>query len=465
LLPALARLHDRRALPASSVILGAALDPMDDASYRRWAAEALTRHADAQDAASWCDTRVFYQPLPAAKPGTPDDGFASLARRIAELESSRGLPGNRIFYLALPPAAVGPTIEKLAAAGLVTSSGWTRVVLEKPFGFDLESAEALERLVARYLRDDQVYRIDHFLGKETVQNLFAMRFANAVFESMWSRDRVDSIQITAAEELGVEGRAGYYDGVGAVRDMLQNHVLQILALVTMDAPAGMSADSIRYEKAKAIRAIRALRPEDVVLGQYGRGHVGDADVPAYRQEPGIPPDSRTDTFAAARLELDTWRWKGVPIYVRTGKRLARKLTRVSVFFHEPPVDLFSPAGGSPSIPANVLEIGIQPDEGMSLSFQVKVPGDSFELATETLRFGYAQAFGPQLADAYEPLLYDVVQGDQTHFVSSDAVMAGWRLWTPVLRWRLPVHAYPAGSWGPPQADALLARDGRTWRNY
>ncbi len=457
LLPALARLHCHGALPAESAVLGAALPrELDDAAYRRWGREALGR-AGIDAGAGWHEDRLFYQSLGG---GRPDD-YRVLARRIAEIEAARGLPGNRVFYLALPPAAVPGTLQGLAAAGLTKGPGWTRIVAEKPFGFDLDSARTLDERLHEHFVEEQIYRIDHYLGKETVQNLLAFRFANGIFESLWNRDRVDNVQITVSEELGVEGRAGYYDGVGAVRDMMQNHLLQLLALVTMEVPVGFNPAAVRYEKTKALTSIAPIRPEHLVLGQYGRGTIDGAAVPAYRDEPGIAAGSRTPTFAAVRLELESWRWKGVPFYLRTGKRLARKLSRISIVFRDPPVHLFGPLSGH-TMPPNVFDLTIQPDEGMSLSFQVKAPGQAFDLVGQRLDFGYARAFGP-IADAYETLLYDVVEGDQTYFVSSEAIDVGWRLYTPLLRQELPVHEYAAGSWGPDASAALLARDGRSWR--
>jgi glucose-6-phosphate 1-dehydrogenase len=369
--------------------------------------------------------------------------------------------GNRVFYIALPPSAFAPTIEGLGAAGLDQSSGgWSRLVVEKPFGRDVASAKALDEVVHRWFDESQVYRIDHYLGKETVQNLLVFRFANAIFESLWNRDHVDSVEITIAEDIGIEGRAGYYESAGLVRDILQNHGIQLLSLVAMGVPARMDAESIRAEKVKAVRSITPLRRDDLVFGQYGRGTVRGEAVPAYREEKGVAPDSNTETFAAMRVRVDNWRWQGVPFYLRAGKRLGRRLTEVVVNFRRPPVWMFEPMGHC-ELHSNTLRLTIQPNEGFELLFDVKVPGKPVTLERLPLDFFYKQKFSA-LPEAYQTLLLDVVEGDQTLFVHADEVEAAWRLFDPILDGTVPVLPYDAGSWGPPEAHALVERAGHLW---
>jgi glucose-6-phosphate 1-dehydrogenase len=391
--------------------------------------------------------------------GTADD-FRALAKEIEALERKHALPGNRVFYLALPPQVYPNTIAGLGRAGLNRSRGWTRLVVEKPFGRDLATARDLNRLVHSHFEESQVYRIDHYLGKETVQNLLAFRFANPIFETLWNRDRVDNMQITMAEDLGIEERAGYYEQAGAMRDMVQNHLSQLLCLVAMEIPTTFEADAIRDEKVKVMKSVAPIKVSDLVVGQYDRGRIDGREVVGYRQEPRVAPDSRVETFVALKLEIANWRWQGVPFYLRTGKRLARRVTRIIVSFRCAPVSVFRPSECC-NIHCNTIVITIQPDEGFDLHFEVKNPGQPITLQTQKLHFRYAEAFGP-LADGYETLLLDVVMGDQTLFVRSDWVEASWRLYTPVLENPPQVHSYGAGSWGPAAADRLLEKDGRQW---
>jgi glucose-6-phosphate 1-dehydrogenase len=454
LLPALYHLAARGLLHEHTDIVAAARSKdHDDESYRALALEALKNSGVDADAAArqWCEKRVFFQSIG----GATTEDFQSLGKRIVDLEHAKGRPSNRVLYLALPPQSFPSTISSLGASGLNKSGGWTRLVIEKPFGHDLASSRELNNLLHQHFDESQVYRIDHYLGKETVQNLLVFRFANPVFETLWNRDRVADVQITVAEEVGVEGRAAYYDAAGAVRDIVQNHLTQLLTLVAMEVPGELDADQIRNEKVKVFRAMRPITVNDVVYGQYASGTIDGRTVPEYRQEPGVPPHSSTETFVALRLEVANWRWHGVPFYLRAGKRMARRLTQIVVTFREPPVSLFPGLEDPHAITPNALVIAIQPDEGFDLRFEVKAPGQAIELRSQRLQFRYAEAFEP-LPDAYETLLLDVIRGDQTLFVRSDEVEAAWKLYTPILENRPPVTFYSAGTWGPPEADRLLA---------
>lgn len=451
LLPALYRLATRGQFGNRNRILGVARkSELNDSTFRVLAREALTAAGVAADELEghWCDECLYYQPIGQST----EQDYRVLAARIVELEKAHGLPSNRVFYLALSPNAFPTTITRLAETGLNRSPGWTRLVIEKPFGRDLESAQELNQLLHRHFNESQVYRIDHYLGKETVQNLLAFRFANALFEPLWNRDRIDSVEITVAETLGVEKRADYYEKAGALRDMVQNHLTQLLTLTAMEVPAAFDADAIRNEKVKVLRSIAPIRPEGVVLGQYGPGKVNGKEVPGYQKEPGVAPDTQTETFVCLRLEVANWRWQGVPFYLRTGKRLPRRVSRIAVNFRCPPVTFFQPFH-SCTIHSNALVITLQPDEGFDLHFEVKAPGQPISLQTQRLHFRYEEAFAP-LPDGYETLLLDVLAGDQTLFVRDDEVEASWRLYTPLLELRRPVHPYAAGSWGPTEADYL-----------
>jgi glucose-6-phosphate 1-dehydrogenase len=458
LLPALYRLMVQDALSERTRMLGVARSTdIDDRGFRVSARAALGNVAEGEQAGRGYDTRLFYQTIGR---GEPED-FQALAGRITALEQEAGLPGNRVFYLALPPETLPGIVGGLGQAGLSRGPGWTRLVVEKPFGRDLASAQELNRAIHRYFDESQVYRIDHYLGKETVQNLLVFRFSNPIFETLWNRDQVDHVEITVAEDVGLEGRVAYYAQAGALRDIVQNHLTQLLTLIGMDVPGTFGADAIRNEKVKVLRAIAPLRPSDVVFGQYTRGTVAGREVPGFRDEPAVAPDSATETFVALRVTVATWRWNGVPFYLRTGKRLPHRSTKIVIAFRCPPVSIFSPFDDPCTIHPNTLIITIQPDEGFDLSFEVKEPGQPVTLQPQRLHFRYAEAFGP-LADAYETLLLDVLVGDQTLFVRADEVEASWSLYTPILEHRPPVHPYPAGTWGPPAADQLLAGQGYQW---
>lgn len=452
LIPALYQLLRRREFQDAVEVLAVATRELSDEEYRSLAVEALDR-SGVEDARAWAERHLHYQSV--------RDGFEALRTRIEDIEETEGLGGNRAFYLAIPPTVFDDTVEGLGKSGALSGGGWTRVVVEKPFGSDLDSSRHLNHVLHNWLDENQIYRIDHYLAKETVQNLMALRFANPIFESSWSRDRIDSVQITVAEDFGIGTRAGYFDRAGIVRDIVQNHALQILTLVAMEPPVKATSEAIRDEKVKVLRAMYPAHPHNVVRGQYAAGVVAGEDAAAYLDEVGIDNRSTTETYVALQLEIDNWRWKGVPFFVRTGKRLERRVTQVSVVFKEPPVALFSVLGPCQMHP-NVFDIRLQPQEGFALSFEMKVPGEGYDLHTQRLRFNYDEEFG-ELPGAYVTLLADVMTGDQTLFVRSDEVEEAWRVVAPVLDPGTEPDLYPAGSWGPDRADQLLARSGRHWQ--
>jgi glucose-6-phosphate 1-dehydrogenase len=459
LIPSLYRLITEDDIGKRTTLLGVATRESDDAGYRAIVAQALTDAGLASDRlATWCEESVFYHRL-----GRDAEAYSDLRRRIESIEQAKNLPGNRAFYLALPPSVFPPAISGLGSVGLNEGAGWTRLVVEKPFGTDLTSARRLNELVHRHFAESQVYRIDHYLGKETVQNLLNFRFANPMFESLWNRDRVEHVEITVSESLGIEGRAGYYEQAGALRDMVQNHLTQLLSLVAMEPPNSFGAEQVRNEKVKVVEAIAPMDPTNIVVGQYGPGSIDGRPVPGYRDEEGVAEDSPTPTFIGIRAFVDTWRWEGVPFFLRTGKRLPKRLTQIAVTFRRPAICFFHGVRDECLVLPNVLLITLQPDEGFTLAFNVKAPNRQFQLDAQSLSFNYDQAYR-ELPSAYQTLLLDVMEGDQTLFVRADEVEASWALYDPILDRHPEPHRYEAGTWGPAALDQGVALGGNAWMN-
>lgn len=401
--------------------------------------------------------------------------YRQLGECLKQVDETRGTQGNRIFYLAIPPAVFSVVADNLKKAGLITphatGKNWTRIVIEKPFGRDLHSAQVLNKDLLHDFKEEQVYRIDHYLGKETVQNILVFRFGNGFFEPIWNRNYVDNVQITVAEELGIDRRGGYYETAGALRDMVQSHMLQLVTLTAMEPPVSLAADSIHDEKVKILRAVDPLSPEDiardVIRGQYGPGWVGGQEVKGYRSEADVAADSATETYVALKLQIDSWRWAGVPFFLRTGKRLPKRETEIAITFKRPPLGLFAHLDAG-SMDANVLAMHIQPDEGMSVRFNAKVPGQGIQIQPVHMEFLYGSSFVRQSADAYERLLLDVMLGDSTLFTRRDEVEAEWSIITPILdAWRNQAAPdfpnYEAGAWGPDAAVHLAEHSGCQWR--
>ncbi|WP_026370943.1 glucose-6-phosphate dehydrogenase [Kallotenue papyrolyticum] len=467
LVPALWALNEAQQLPPGFSIVGIGRRPMSDDDLRQQVRAVLAEESRADTAMLDAFLEgVFYVR------GTFEDQttYQRLAARLEQIDHDRGTGGNRVFYLATPPSEFPTIIEQLGAARLVRhhdeEGGWTRVVIEKPFGRDLRSARELNRIVHRVFDESQVYRIDHYLGKETVQNILHFRFANAIWEPIWNRRYVDHVQITVAEDIGIGTRAGYYEEAGVVRDMLANHMLQLLTLTAMEPPIAFDANAVRDEKVKVLRGARPFDRERVlreaVRGQYGPGWIGGERVPGYRQEPNVAPDSPTPTYVAATFWIDTWRWEGVPFYLRSGKRLPKRVTEIAIQFKPVPKLLFGPTT------PNVLAFRIQPDEGITLQFEAKIPGPAVRQRSVTMDFRYGTAFAVAPADAYQRLLLDVMLGDGTLFARSDEIEAAWALVGPLLEtWEaLPPSDFPnyaAGTWGPDAADQMLETTGRRWR--
>ncbi|MDD1651284.1 MAG: glucose-6-phosphate dehydrogenase [Methylococcaceae bacterium] len=461
LLPAIGRLAASLSLSDNLHVLGIARDTrQDDASFRDLAMESMIASGlRADEIAGFCNRRFHYQTI---GNGAPSD-YTQLRARLELLEQQHGLPANRTFYLAIPTASLGDTLSGLASAGMNQSSGWVRIVIEKPFGYDRASAGELVGLIRKYFAEDQVYRIDHYLGKETVQNLLVFRFGNPIFESLWNRDHIDSVQISVSEELGVGTRAGYYDKAGALRDMVQNHLTQLLTLLAMEVPPVIGADSVRYEKIKVLRSMAPILPGDVTFGQYSKGAIRGQPVPGYLEEIGVGASSTTETFAALKVEIMNWRWQGVPFYLRTGKRMPRQLTRIGVQFRNAPVCMFD-VDGVCAVKPNTLLLTLQPDEGFSLHIGVKKPGSPSDVKQIPLSFKYRDIFD-DIPEAYQTLVLDVLKGDQTLFVHSDEVLEAWNLYDPLLRWKYKVYPYAAGTRGPAEADRLAISEKELFENF
>lgn len=462
LLPALCSLYEHKNLPEKFAILGVSRTAKSDAS---WRAEIKAEMAD-KPAIDAFNQQVFYQTLDTAN--TLD--YSKLADRLKELQEAMGIPANVVFYLAVPPQLLATIPCNLAAQNLHDqSAGFKRLVLEKPFGSDLASAQKLNRDLLKHWEESQIYRIDHYLGKETVQNLLVFRFANEIFDAMWNHRFVDYVEITAAESLGVENRAGYFDASGATRDMLQNHLLQVLAMVAMDPPVSFNAESVRHETMKVFKSLRPFTPSDlennVVFGQYLESKIKGQKVSAYRDENGVPTDSRTETFVALKAYIDHHRWYNVPFYLRTGKRLPTRVSEVVIHFKRTPHPAFGVNSSSPS-GNNQLVIRIQPDEGILLKVGLKEPGAGFKVKTVNMDFHYKDLSNTRVPDSYERLLLDAMQGDATLYALGAAVEACWEYIDPVLQFKekdAKIWGYNAGTWGPLMADELMAKDGRSWR--
>jgi glucose-6-phosphate 1-dehydrogenase len=466
LFPALYALAVRRLLPERFGVVGVARTEQTTAQWAEAMRKAVREHArDEYDDTVWRSIADGLRYV--ATDFADEEGQDAVAAALAELDEERGTNGNRVYYLAVPPAAFETIVGELGERrGNVR--GWARLIVEKPFGRDQASADELNRLLLERFSEDEVFRIDHYLGKETVQNMLALRFANGIFEPIWNRQFIDHVQITVAESLGIEGRAGFYESAGAIRDIFQNHLLQLVALTAMEPPIDFTAEAVRNEKVKVLRSLHTPGPKSVVRGQYGRGFVEGEEVPAYREEEGVAPDSTTETYVAAKLFVDNWRWADTPFYVRAGKRLPRRETTIAIQFQRAPHPPFAEIAGDGLRP-NVLLIHVQPNEGVALAIGAKVPGQGMSIRTVHMDFLYGGAFRTGLPEAYERLILDAMLGDATLFTRADEVDEQWALVdTIVAGWKRDRQAFPnyeAGTWGPRAADELLHRDGRSWRRH
>jgi glucose-6-phosphate 1-dehydrogenase len=474
LLPALYNLFLDQLLPGNYAVLGTGRKAFTDAEFRQAMREGVAKYSRQKlDDAKWkeFERRIYYQV------GSIDDphAYAGLKTRLEQIDAGQKLPGHRIFYLAIPPTSFAPACEGLQQAGLVRRPAknvpYTRVIVEKPIGHDLQSAQCINETVGQVFEESQVYRIDHYLGKETVQNLMVLRFANSIFEPLWNYKYIDHVQITVSEAEGVGTRATYYEESGALRDMVQNHLLQLLCLVAMEPPYALEPDVVRNARIEVLRCLRPIAGKDVerytVRAQYGPGTVHSGSVPGYKKEPGIRPDSTVETFVALKLFVENWRWAGVPFYLRTGKALAKRASEIAVQFKETPQILFNAEPRNP-LPPNLLTLRIQPEEGMALRVVSKLPGTKAQTHPVEMNFRYGEAFDAPSPEAYERLLLDVMAGDASLFMRRDAVEASWAWITAILdAWKAlkpdSLPEYPAGSWGPPEAERLIKSDGRAWR--
>jgi glucose-6-phosphate 1-dehydrogenase len=465
LMPALYALAVRDLLPANFGVVGAARTQETNDDFRARMKEAVQQHArDPFDEETWSKLAngMRYVTLDFAD----DKGEDELKDVLTALDEEQGTGGNRVYYFAVPPSAIGTLIGEIAERR--NAEGWIRLVIEKPFGHDLESAKALTAEIKQHFAEDEVFRIDHYLGKETVQNMLALRFANGIFEPIWNRQFIDHVQITVAESMGIGGRAAFYEQAGVIRDVFQNHLLQLVALTAMEPPIDFTADSVRNEKVKVLKSLHTPGPKSVVRGQYGRGFVEGEEVPGYRDEDGVATDSTTDTFIAAKLYVDNWRWADTPFYVRAGKRMARRETTIAIQFQRAPHPPFAEIAGDGLRP-NVLLIHVQPDEGVSLAIGAKVPGAGMSIRTVHMDFLYGGAFRTGLPEAYERLILDAMLGDATLFTRADEVDEQWALVDSIVAaWKRDRPSFPnyeAGTWGPRAADDLIHRDGRSWRRH
>jgi glucose-6-phosphate 1-dehydrogenase len=474
LLPALYNLAKNQLLSREFAIIGVARDSMSTEVFRARLKQDMQDFTGASidaDLDKWLEERMYYITGEFGDSKT----FQQLKDLLQKVDKEQNTQRNYFFYLAITPSFFGPVVEQLASAGLMReeSGHWRRVIVEKPFGRDLDSAKALNQQLLKVAAESQIYRIDHYLGKETVQNILAFRFANGIFEPIWNRRYIDHIQISVAETVGVEQRGGYYDTAGALRDMVPNHIMQLISLTGMEPPISFHANDVRDEQAKILHAIQPLTAEEVlsrtVRGQYGSGAIDRQPAPGYRSEPNVSPGSRTETFVAVKLQIDNWRWAGVPFYFRTGKRMPVRNTQIVIQFRRAPFVLFRDTSVDNLMP-NQLVLHIQPEEGISLRFAAKTPGPIMHLGIVDMDFNYSDYFGNQVTTGYERLLHDCMVGDATLFQRADMVEAGWSVISPMLDvWKaLPPRSfpnYPAGTWGPKESDALLEHDGRHWRNY
>src|SRR5215831_2079386 len=469
LMPALYRLAYDRRLAAGFAVIGISRSPMSDDQFREKMLEAVKKFSEdtevEDDLWKTFAAGLYYVAGDIDNPKV----YTDLAAKVKQVEEERNTGGNVLFYLSTQPSQYAPAALGIGAAGMGKGNGWRRLIVEKPFGHDLASARELSDKLHEVFAESDVYRIDHYLGKETVQNILAFRFGNGIFEPLWNLRYINHVQITAAESIGVEGRGAYYQEVGALADMIQNHLLQVMATIAMEPSASFRADAVRDERSKLLRSIKPMTPESVlenaVPGQYGPARIGGQDLPGFRQEEGVRPDSQTDTYAAVTLFIDNWRWAGVPFYVRTGKRLAKRVSEVAIQFKSAPLHLFNQDGSEGA--TNLLILRIQPEEGISLKFLSKRPGAGMTLRPVSMDFNYGSSFGERSPSAYETLLLDAIIGDATLYTRQDMVEASWAVVEPIqCVWRhtkFEFPNYPAGSWGPAASDEMLARRGHTWR--